>query len=129
MNEPTTMISSVMFAMPPATSNYTSVQIYGVSTEGSSSLTVTLHYSDSTMTNATFTIPDWFQPFAVQAPAFVVAQGLARWSSIGVDSQNGASLAGANITANSAKTLTSVTVTDNAGPHTSRFVLLAATAY
>lgn len=124
LNAPPTLLQTLTIPVTP--SQFSAVQIYGTSTEGPSSVTVTLNYSDATTTTATVAFPDWFNPNGAVSPTFVMQRNLARWSSAGYNIAT-ASLCGTNIVANPAKTLTSVTLTMNAGSH--RLVLYGATAY
>jgi hypothetical protein len=125
LNSPSTNILKVTF--PVAAASYSTVQIYGTSTEGMSNLQVTLDYSDSSTDVTSFTVPDWFQSNTAAAPVFVVQDSLSRFSSGGDDYSTGAALYGATAVANPAKTLASVTVTTSGT--TARFVLFGATAY
>jgi hypothetical protein len=71
-------------------------------------------------------VPDWFS--GASAPVYLVQGGLSRFSSSQpTDFSDGASLYGVNVTVNSAKVLTGVTLTNgSSGP---RIVLYGATAY
>jgi hypothetical protein len=127
LNAPDTSILSVGF--PVVLTSYSTVQIYGTSTEGSSSLTVTLAYTDSSTDVTSFTVPDWFQYSSAVAPVFVVQSGLSRFSAGTPDDDSDTpALYGATAQANPAKTLVSVTISV-AGGSNNRFVLYGATAY
>jgi hypothetical protein len=125
LNRPSDKLLTVTF--PVVMTSFSTVQVYGTSTEGSSSLTVTLTYTDNSTDVTSFTVPDWFQSWAASSPVFVVQSGISRFSSAGDDYSNGAALYGATVPANDAKTLASVTVTTAGG--NGRFVLYGATAY
>jgi hypothetical protein len=104
---------------------YTALQLYGTSTEGASTLAITLTYSDATTGSASVTIPDWSTGTAT-APVFVLAGSLGRLGS-GTFEQNYAfALYGANVTPNSGKSLASVTVAHSG---TGRYVFYGATAW
>jgi hypothetical protein len=104
---------------------YTALQLYGTSTEGTSTLAITLTYSDATTGSASVTIPDWSTGTAT-APVFVLAGSLGRLGS-GTFEQNYAfALYGANVTPNSGKSLASVTVAHSG---TGRYVFYGATAW
>jgi hypothetical protein len=124
LDEPNPNILTVTF--PVVAASFSTVQIYGTSTEGSSSLTVTLNYTDNSTDVTTFTVPDWFSSWEASSPVFVIQESMSRFSSSGDDFSYGAALYGASCTANSAKTLQSVTA---ATAGTGRFVLYGATAY
>jgi hypothetical protein len=114
---------------PIVVTSYSTVQIYGTSTEGASNITVTLNYGDSSTDVTSFTVPDWAQSFAAAAPVFVMQSDLSRFSSsVPTDFSDDFALYGATAQANPAKTLVSVTVT-TAGGNDHRFVLYGATAY
>jgi hypothetical protein len=126
LNAPSPKILTVTF--PVVATSYSTVQIYGTSTEGSSSITVTLGYADSTTDVKTFTIPDWGQSFAASGSVFVVQSFASRFSKSGGDDYGDQfALYGTISPASSTKTLTSVTVTSAGG--NGRFVLYGATAY
>jgi hypothetical protein len=115
--------ASVTF--PVTATHYSVIQIYCASAGGTSGVSITLNYSDSSSDTASATIPNWFSPNPAFLNVFVLQDSLSRFSAAGFDSSDGYTLAGASASANSAKTLTSVTV----GGALSRLVLYGATAY
>ena len=126
LNAPPSPVLSVTF--PLTATPLGALQLYLTSTEGQSSVTVTLNYSDGSSTPASFTVPDWFNSSQAVSPVFVVQSGLSRFSMLGGDDfREGAALYGASVVVNSAKALASVTVGTTASG--GRLVLYGATAY
>jgi hypothetical protein len=112
------------FTFPVPATTYGQVQVYGLSTEGSSTLQFTLAYSDGTSDSRLITFVDWFNdpaPFG----QFYIIDGMDRYAASYVAARDPA-ITGVNLSPNSAKTLTSVTV---AQPTTSFFVFLGALGY
>jgi hypothetical protein len=104
---------------------YAGLQIYGTSTEGTSTLSVTLTYSDTTTGSTSFTIPDWGTN-AASGSVFVLAGDLGRLGS-GTYEQNYAfALYGANLSPDGTKSLVSVAVTHTG---TGRYVFYGATGW
>jgi hypothetical protein len=127
MNAPSPMVLTVTF--PIVATSYSTVQLYATSTEGSSSVTVTLTYSDTSTDVTSVIVPDWGQSSSAAAPVFVVQSDLSRFSMTDpTDFSDDFALYGITTVANPAKTLASVTVTV-AGGETNRFILYGATAY
>ncbi len=60
LNRPPTPLLSTTF--PIVNTQFSALQLYFTSTEGSSAVTITLNYGDSTTDVSHFTVPDWFQP-------------------------------------------------------------------
>jgi hypothetical protein len=111
------------FAVPAQP--YTQLQIYATSTEGTTSLSATLTYADTTTAAVPFTIPDWGTN-AATAPVFVLAGGLARLGSGTFEGHDAFALYGVNLSPDSAKVLTQVTVTFTSGK---RFLFYGATGW
>lgn len=111
------------FAVPAFA--YAGLQIYGTSTEGSSALSITFTYSDTSTGSTSFTIPDWGTN-AASGAVFVLAGNLGRLGS-GTYEQNYAfALYGANLSPDATKSLVSVQVTHSG---TGRFVFYGATGW
>jgi len=113
--------------VPPG--NYTQLQLFGLSTEGSTTIDVTLTYADTTTTTATYAIADWFG--GTTADQFVLVNGLMRidntnLSAGGVDNRPIPGINGTNTNPNSAKQLVSVKIANTGGGF---FVFYGATAY
>lgn len=125
LNAPPTPVASVSF--PLTVTPLSALQLYLTSTEGGSSVSVTLHYGDGTSAVTSFTVPDWFQSGSATTPVFVVQSGLSRFSLDGDDFSHGAALYGAAVVVDATKALTSVTVATTATG--GRLVIYGATAY
>jgi hypothetical protein len=104
---------------------YTALQLYGTSTEGTSTLALTLTYSDATTSSASVTIPDWSTGSAT-APVFVLVGSLGRLGSGTFEQDYKFALYGANVTPSAGKSLASVTVAHSG---TGRYVFYGATAW
>jgi hypothetical protein len=127
MNAPGTNVLTVTF--PLVVTSYSTVQLYATSTEGSSSVTVTLNYGDSSTAVTSVIVPDWGQSSTAAAPVFVMQSDLSRFSMTHpTDFGDDFALYGVTTVANPAKTLVSVTVAV-AGGSSHRFILYGATAY
>jgi hypothetical protein len=104
---------------------YTGLQIYGTSTEGTSTLAVTLTYSDSSTGSTSVTIPDWGTN-AASGAVFVLAGSLGRLGSGTYEQNYTFALYGANLSPDSTKTLASVEVAHSG---TGRYVFFGATGW
>jgi hypothetical protein len=111
------------FAVPA--SPYAQLQIYATSTEGVSALAITLTYSDSSTSSATFTIPDWGSNTATGS-VFVLASGLGRVGTQVFEGKDTFFLYGANLNPSATKSLVGVAVTST-GP--GRLVFYGATGW
>jgi hypothetical protein len=120
---PPNTATTLTFTVP--SSAYNQVQMYGTSTEGASSLSITLTYSNSTMATSMVTIPDWGTGTAT-APAFVLASGMGRFGTGTFEVNYVFALYGVNLNPDPTKSLLSVAVT-HVGP--GRFVFYGATAW
>ena len=104
---------------------YAGLQIYGTSTEGTSTLSVTLTYSDTTTGSTSFTIPDWGTN-AASGAVFVLAGDLGRLGSGTYEQSYAFALYGANLSPDGTKSLVSVAITHTG---TGRFVFYGATGW
>ena len=117
--------SGTSFSFPIPAATYTQFQIYGVSTEGASSLKVTITYSDATTNGGKVAnFADWFNTNA--AGQFSIITGLDRIGSAGCDAASRLGISGVNIIPDPTKIVTKITVQNNG---TGRFVFYGATAF
>jgi hypothetical protein len=114
------------FTFPVPQAVYTEIQIFAVSTEGSTSVDVTVTYDDnSTNGGVTIAVADWFK--AVNTGQFRIIEGLDRI-------QNGTTfvnaktpgITGFNVTPGTSKAVKQVTITRQSGGY---FVFYGATAW
>ena len=126
LNDPSAGLTAVdIDVVPAATFQY--LYFYLTSTEGASTPTITLRYSDGTSSSTTPTVPDWFQPIDASAPVFVVQQGLSRYSASGYERADMPALYGVAIATDSTRVLQQVHVDDAVG--TARLTIYGANAY
>ena len=118
--------SGTSFSFPIPAAVYTQFQIYGVSTEGASSIKVTITYSDATTNGGKVAnFADWFNSNA--AGQFSIITGLDRIGSAGAcDAASRLGISGVNIIPDPTKIVTQITVLNNG---TGRFVFYGATAF
>jgi hypothetical protein len=117
-----TTTDTFTFAVPAA--HYEQVQVFGLSTEGPTTLEFTLTYDAGTPDVRTVTFPDWFTD-PVPAGVFYIIDGMDRFST-GYVSARDPAVAGASLAPDATKTLVSITVTK---PATNFFVFLGALGY
>ena len=102
--------SGFSFTLPVPVDTYAQLQVYGLSTEGTSSMQFTLTYSDATTDIRNITFPDWYTDPA-PAGQFFLINGLDRiGAGLVFDSSKDPAVAGVNLNPNPAKTLVSVFV-------------------
>jgi hypothetical protein len=114
---------SFSFAVRPRI--YIQVQIYALSTHGTSIVEFTLHYSDGSTTLRKVTFPDWLTDPAASGQFFLV-NGLDRYKTGSFQSNHDCAISGVNLDPDQQKILVSVTV---AQPVTDWFVFYGATAW
>lgn len=100
--------TSLTFAVPP--NQYTQLQIYATSTEGSSSLTITLTYADTTTGTVTLTVPDWGQAASATGAVFALSSSLGRIGTGQYDTNDTFAIYGANLGPDSTRSLVNVSV-------------------
>jgi hypothetical protein len=115
---------SFSFAVPMTT--YTQVQIYGLSTEGASSVKFTLTYSDASTDVRTITFPDWFADPAAPGQFFLI-DGLDRVGSGVFQPSRDPAISGVNLDPNPGKELVSITLLSSTTSN--RFTLFGAAAW
>ena len=98
---------SFSFAVPVA--SYQQVQLYALSTEGKSTVKVTLTYADATTEARSVTLGDWFDDPA-PAGQFFLVDGLDRFGNSGYVAAHDPAISGVNLAPNTLKKLVSVTV-------------------
>jgi hypothetical protein len=137
LNDPSTAANSLLLNGPSPNDGqsftftvpafgYSQVQLYGTSTEGASSLDVTLTYADASMDTTSVSVPDWGTN-AGSGPVFVLAGNLGRLGSGTFEKSYAFALYGANLYPDVARSLVSVTVTHSGT--SGRYVFYGATAW
>jgi hypothetical protein len=116
---------SLQFAVPPA--DYTRLQIYGTSTNGGTTLSITLTYSDTSTVTTTLTVPDWGSSSQASGPVFVFVGGLGRLGTQIFEKNYTFVIYGVNVTCNQNKLLTSVKLAVGGG--SAAFTFYGATAW
>jgi hypothetical protein len=97
------------FSFPMAPAAYTQLQVYMLSTEGTSSVVFTLTYSDASTELRDIQLNDWFDDPSPPSQFFLI-DGLDRASILGdaIDAAHDPAISGINLNPNPSKTLTSV---------------------
>ncbi|MFL9460920.1 MULTISPECIES: LamG-like jellyroll fold domain-containing protein [Scytonema] len=116
------------FSFTTESKQYAEVHLFASATHGSSTMNVTLTYSDGTTTTQTaLSIPDWFYEITETSDRYYLVDGMDRYkedTGVLYDANNPA-IFGFRIAADPTKTLCSVTVTKSSS--TGRLVFLGAT--
>ena len=116
---------SLQFAVPPA--YYTRLQIYGTLTNGDSTVSITLTYSDTSTATTTLTVPDWGSSSEASGAVFVFVGGLGRLGTQIFEKNYTFVIYGVNVTCSQTKVLTSVNVAVGGG--SAAFTFYGATAW
>jgi hypothetical protein len=116
------------FSVPPAA--YSQLQIYATGGNGSSTLTVTLTYSDNTTATSSVAVPDWCSSAALGAGQYKLVSAV-RVQNGALNAQNpdlACSIYALNLDPSPAKALTSVAFSDS-GSSVSYFAFYGAVAW
>ena len=105
--------SSTSFNFPVTAGNYDRVDVFAISTQGSSNFSITFNYSDlSSTTTASVSAPDWFNEITETTSRYYLVNNLDRFNlnNNTLDNVNDPAIFGFSFTPDSARTLSSITV-------------------
>jgi hypothetical protein len=115
------------FAVPQAL--YTQLQVYGLATEGATTISVLVTYADNTTSTVSLAVPDWFNDAV--APQFTLIDGLDRIKDgTTFTAAKNPAVFGLNVNPDKTKPIKLVTITNTTATNpTAFFVFYGATAW